>query len=306
MKYKYKKLLYLLGLTSMLTLNGCNRDNVHNVNNETTETNEEPTEQADKKICNHLDENSLNVKTLSDDSKYVSAANFFYSARENFLNNNRIIEMKGIDDTYSNFLNESEYLSLFSNPVIQDTLNSSECKGYIRYSENHDDNIAYLNIDAPQYKLSISSYLADSEMIKEIFIKDNVTFKKYLHSITYDNKYSINESYTLSSNATAELNKIDVIVESDYRFDFNKSSNCSDFNGSICLNSSMNELEEEVNEEEFYELTSLLGSYAKEDKSVEQFLEENDELMKEMFGLKYEMFIEDTKATSYTLKKSAN
>lgn len=301
MKYKYKKLLYLLGLTSMLTLNSCSNDN-----EEKFETNTEISDEnieTDKSDCNHLDEDSLEIKTLSDGSKYVSAANFFYSKRENFLDNNRIIEIKGVNNTYDYFLTQSEYLPLFSNSVIQDIINSSECSDHIRYLEDTDNNSFGIFIDTPNYDFSLNSYLADYETIKETFTKENVSFDKYLYSLACSDWYYIRESYTLSSDTTSELNKIDVIVKSEYRIDFNKSSDCRDFSGSICLNSSMNELEATIDEEKFYELTSLLAAYAEEDKTVEQFLEENDELMKELFGLEYEMFIEDINSMSYTLTK---
>lgn len=314
MKYKYKKLLYLLGLTSMLTLNGCNKDNLSEVNMETTEM-------SDENICSHLDKENLNVKILSDGSKYIPEANLSYSIREKFLNNNRIIEFKDTDNIYfDNLANNNEYLTLFNNPVIQKAIS-----GYINvmkteypveilenriYYEDIDRNSITIDIDAKNYNLFVNSSLTDFEIIQEKFINENAIFDKKLHTNKYETYRSISEEYILSSVETENLNRIKVSVCANYKLEneliAEENYNCSDFSGFLKLNSGVSEIEVEISEEAFYELTSVLANYAKEDKDVEQFLEENNELMEEMFGIEYEKIIEDAKEISYTLTKPAN
>lgn len=301
----------------MLTLNGCSNSKVK-IESEIED------ECLDECLENHLDTDSLKIETLSDDSKYIKDASLFYSIRERFLNNNSIINFENIELDNSSFetlKNNSNYLYLFDNDKIKNHITyfmtvvsatdvvkeNQERKIYEEDEDSVSINLGYVNNGDKKYTLSISSELAESERVDEDFLTNTIDYSKYIYIDKIgNNRFYVIEQYNLSSIEKNDLDKISIDIQLKYNLykDMLTKENysCDGYEANITLNNGEDSLQGNLTETQFDKLSNLLTQAAKEEKTVKEFLEENEELMGELYGGEYQKFIEITKTIEYIKK----
>jgi len=312
MKSNYKKLLYLLGLTSMLSLTACNK--------EAEEI--ESTQIVNECLENHLDKNTLQIITLSDGSKYVKDSSVFYATRERFLNNNRIFtfEPEYLNyEYYENLEKNNNYLYLLSNSevlnhityFIQEVHNS-----YSDYDEEEiinalniykeKENSLYLDMTYKfnntdfgdsTYIFEITHNLADSEQIDIEYNNNKIKFNKYLYfNILGNTTYKGIEQYIL----TSKLNQMKIEICSEYYLNkdliLEDNYTCNKerlFAKTVAiLSDGVDTLEIDISETQFEQLATLLTEAVKQNMDFEQFIEKNEKLLTEIFGEDYRVFFE--------------
>lgn len=297
----------------MLALNGCSNSKI-----------KIESEIGDECLENHLDTDRLKIETLSDDSKYIKDASLFYSIRERFLNNNSIMSFENIELDNSSFKtlkNNSNYLYLFDNDKIKNHITyfmtvvsttdvvkeNQERKIYEEDKDSVSINLGYVNNGDKKYTLSISSELADSETVEEAFLNNTIDYSKYIYIDKIgNNRFYVIEQYNLSSIEKNDLDKISIDIQLKYNLykDILTKENysCDGYEANIILNNDEDSLQGNLIETQFNKLSNLLTEAAKKEKTVKESLEENEELMVELYGEEYQKFIEITKTIEYIKK----
>jgi len=311
-KSNYKKILCLLGLS--LALTACNK--------------EEDKEIVIDCVESHLDKDNLNVQTLTDGSKYVKDADVLNSIREQFLKNNNILNLENVDTDsvyFEQLVNNTEYMHMFENSEIRkiiiwtmeqlqkiypddnpaDIIISSEC---YRDANMFDDIYIYIPIKVNDkiYFFDFTSNLKDKECVDIDLESENIIFSKFMRTMNHSKDYDIIQSYALSAIEKTDLNKVNISISSNYSLNKDLVMTgiylCEDFEGKLTLNNGEDKIEVDVSEEQYNQLATLLTNAAKQDKMVSQFLEENKELMIELYGKDYLRFIEITQSFTYVKK----
>lgn len=327
-KNNLKKLLYLLSLTSMITLSGCNHtnDQIEDTEIEIELNNEET------KNCHHLNKNIMTYTTLSDGSKYIKSADIMSAIRYNFLNENSLlvdIEYDGFD--IDKITDENKFYGLIDCPEVRKSiiLNSGyfnelvDINNYtvmdIIYRENDINNSIYYNSSTDLYNdfynydsgfnhsLIIDTNLSNKDITIESVTYDNVNASKHCTISKRDNEYNVEQSYSYVTLDKEDLNKIKIDLKQEYFLDeemiLNGDYSCSDYKGILVLDNIDEQIEVELDEETFNYILSKMIESAVLENPTGQFLEENEELISNLYGDDYQMFIEKTKSISYTLTK---
>lgn len=323
-KNRLKQLLYLLSLTSMLTLNGCNSSNNKNSKIEIKLENQD---------CHHLNEKKLENITLSDGTKYIKSADIMSAIRYNLLNKNNLLDNVSYDEgAFDNILTENKYYNLIDSPEVRKSIainynlftkifekekyNMLDACTYeediisnnVHFSSGTDLYTKYYDINTEfDYNMTIDTNLSTSDKTKESVTYENIFISKSSEILKKKDDYNVEQSYNYVTVDKQDLNKIQFVLTQEYTLNeeeiLSGNYSCKNYKGTLTLDNIDEKITIELNEELFdYLLTKMIKS-AKDEKTTQEFLEENEEIISNLYDDEYQLFVEKTKSIKYTLTK---
>lgn len=263
-------------------------------------------------IKEHFDESVLNIETLDNGSKYISDINVKSSLRKKFISNNNILNSTYSGDSrVQEIFNNVKYLYLFDEETVkayvEQFIKDRENKFKIKLTtdeiieqmmlSNDFNKISYIltfDSGSKNYYFNLYSNLTSYESIMEEVKCKNINFSK--NQVIYNmknNEYDIKQNYVLSSSKNSNDS---ITIELNCEFEISNSDiinncKCHDSKNVLYMKKGPEYISILVNEIISSEIIKLMVASVNNEVSMEQFLIDNNDILKDLFKEQYDEFI---------------
>lgn len=324
-KKTFNKILYGLNLIALLGLNGCS-SNIKNIEEETEIISEV---NSTDRICDHVNEEKLNIRTSLDGSSNIMSMDILSSIRYNFLNKYSLLSNYEYDSQkYDEKFDSVSDLSLFDSPEFRKGF-AIQCNYYDRllgednydvnsfvfgnpldgYNFNFDNDLlqGYIsNNEDYNYTLIVNSDIFLNDFIGESIQYNNEKFEKYIEVLSGDNEYKVEEKYLYSTFDENKPNKIVIELKNQYYLNeealLSNDLSCSNYTSTLLIKTPIDQLSIDLTEEQADEIISKMTKSVQNGESLEEFLNKNSQLMTSLSD-DYQLFIQKVNSSDKTLIK---